>query len=85
MAVAMVYPEPKRGMHSQYKNCTGNDVHRGVLFQARKVLRWEPAKTKRKGSGSLEIKELNAGYISQARTVLRYSEPLRMASQNRSS
>jgi hypothetical protein len=33
----------------------------------------EPAKTKRKGSGSIEIKELNAGYLSQARSVLRHS------------
>jgi hypothetical protein len=36
----------------------------------------EPEKLKRKGSGSLEIKELNDGRMSYARTVLRWAPEL---------
>lgn len=41
MAVAMIYPEPKRGVHSRLKNSTG-DFDKGYLSHARTVLHWAP-------------------------------------------
>jgi hypothetical protein len=38
MAVAMIYPEAKRGELSQLKNSTGMGFDRGYLSQARTVL-----------------------------------------------
>jgi hypothetical protein len=41
MAVAMIYPEPKRGKHSELKNLTG-DFSKANLSYARTVLRYSP-------------------------------------------
>jgi hypothetical protein len=38
MALAMIYPEPKRGVHSQFRNLTGKSFSNARLSQARSVL-----------------------------------------------
>ena len=35
MAVAMLYPEPKRGMHSELKKSTGMNFDKGYLSKTR--------------------------------------------------
>jgi hypothetical protein len=43
MAVAMIYPEPKRGEHSEFKNRTGGlGVSKAYLSNARAVLASAP-------------------------------------------
>jgi hypothetical protein len=39
MAVAVIYPEPKRGMHSELIKSTGN-IDNGYISRARTFLKW---------------------------------------------
>jgi hypothetical protein len=43
MALAMIYPEPKRGVHSELRNLTGKSFSNARLSQSRSVLRHSQA------------------------------------------
>ena len=62
-------------------NIARRHMSKGQQAMAVAMVYPEPAKTKRKGSGSLEPKELgiSAGRLSQARTVLAHSTDLARA------
>ena len=51
--MAMVHPEPKRGMHSEFKNQTG--ISKGYLSNARTVLRHLPDKAEEVLIGTLKL------------------------------
>ena len=55
MAVAKIYPEPKRGMHSELKKSTGNEFDKAYLSKARAVLRWTPAEADKVLDGGLVL------------------------------
>lgn len=56
MAVAMIHPEPKRGMHSELKHST-RDFDRGYLSKARTVLQVLPELGKSVLGGSVTLSE----------------------------
>jgi len=56
MAMAMLYPEPKRGMHSELKNSTGN-FDKGYLSMARKVLSVLPMNVKEVIGGGTSLSD----------------------------
>jgi hypothetical protein len=54
MAVAMIYPEPKRGVHSEFQNETG-EFSKAYLSRARTVLRHAPDLAEHVINGSLSL------------------------------
>jgi hypothetical protein len=78
MALAMIYPEPRRGMHSLLRDSTGIGFDKALLSHARAVPRHSQALAEDAPRERVEESAtvFSAKRLQQARTILNQSRAL---------